>query len=389
MAGRLARSARFAGAVKLVGRPVEETRKLAGGCTLRARTLEYFAAALGVERERVERELLDPGLAPACTRRQYAALLCGLPQKGLSVVRKTTFMDAQRKRRARSDDLPLAFGIRNSRLLAVLQQLALEAGATLEDSPPGDAPCLRAAGRSRPLLVNATPRPVPRLEVTAPPPAPHQFVAAAQVPFRSSQLEQRGVVERDASFVSWLPTPGGLDMSVFYPFQDPLSPAADFYGIVYRVVDTESARAKAELLGELTSTLLAIGDLLGLEAVDPAETLGQAVVPVSPWRGTSNCQEGVLDLSRLCGAGSPIITGDGMTRSAIGGLIGAESLLACRDPAADINAALGGYRQLNWELHLVLSRLARPAAWALERWPNLVLLRQTRAYKRDMWAGAY
>lgn len=397
LAGRLARSPEFQGAVKVVGRPVEETRRLVGGCTLRARTLDYFAAAMGVDRKRIESELLDSDLAPARTFRQYAALLGGEAAQGLKVVRQSCFMDAGQARSGRPDGLPLAYGIRNSRLLALLQRLALEAGSSLssvdgagiEESTSGDVETLRAASGSRSLLVNATPRPIPGLEVDRPPLAPRQFVAAAQVPFRASRLGQQNQIEADASFVCWLPGRQGLNMSVFYPYQDPLSPTADFYGIVYRVVDAESVRTKVELLTELASNLIAIGDLLGLDAVDPDQTMGRAVVPVSAWKGTRSSQDGVLDLSRLCGAGSPIISGDGMTRSAIGGLVGAESLLACRDPVADINTALGRYRQLNWELHLLLSRLARPASWLLARWPNLVLIRQTRSYFRDMWAGGY
>ena len=386
-AGRLARSGSLRDAVTVVGPRVEESRRLVGGCTLRARSLEWIAAAMGREREEIESRLLDPGLPPASTHRQHAALLSGEAESGLRIVQRTCFMDASKARRGRRGGTPLAFGVRNSRLLALLEELARENGVRFVEAG-GAAADLRAIAGEKALLVNAAPGPIEGLEVAAPPRRPRQFVAAVQVPFRAERLDARGVVEADESFVCWLPDAVGLQMGVFYPFQDPLSPSADFYGIVYRVVDASRAADRAAVFERLSATLLAVGELLGLQAVDRRETRGEAMVPVSPWSRAPASQPGVLELSRLCGAGSPIITGDGMTRSAIGGVVAAESVLLGRDAAADVHAALAGYRRLNRELHLLLSTLSLPARWLLRSAPDLTLWRQSRSYHRDMWAGA-
>ncbi len=391
LAGRLARSSELAGRVRVVALPVEENRRLIGGVTLRARTIDYYAAAMGVERDTFLREMFGGDCRTAVADQQIGAMCAGTLESGFRIVKKACFMDGRRPRRGRSEQLPLAYGVRNSRLRATLQKFAIDAGVRLT---PEVVPTLEGlldhAEGDRPLVVNGTPRPLVTAAETAGLGRSRQFVGAAQMAFRSTALDAKGVIARNASVACWVRQGAALSMGVYYPFLDPLSPAADYYGIFYRVVPARDASAtKDELLETLEGTVRGIGEAIGLEPVDPEETLGTALVPVSPWRRVVNCQPGVLDLSRIAGAGSPIITGDGMTKSAIAGLIAAESILRGRDPVADTNRALGGYRQLNLELHLALTGLAGIAS-RLFRWsPSLVLFRQTRSYYRDMWAGAY
>jgi hypothetical protein len=390
MAGRLARSPVFEDRVRIVAKSVEETQRLIGGVTLRARSLDLFAAAMGVERTDLIERLLGDDTSRAETHRQFVCVCSGSTGGGFRLDKISPFMDRQEPRRDRSPLPVLAYGVRNSRLRATLQELALAAGVTLTEQEANSRDALaQLAPGDRPLVVNATPRPLPDTALIAPVAKPTRGVAAAQLTLRASQLEERGLVPRKSSLVCAVLIDGALDVGVFYPFQDALTPDADYYGIFYRVDDLETIAADREqLLERLEASVLGVGQLFGLEAVDRDATLGTAVVPMSPWKGVGNCQEGVLDLSRMAGAGAPIITGDGMTRSAIAGWVGAESLVHGRDPAPEIDRALRLYRRLNWELYLVMTRFARPAYQLMKAVPRLAFYRQAKSYDWDMWAGA-
>ena len=392
MAVRCARDGRLRDHVTIVGERVQESRRLVGGVTFRARTLDYIAAASGQTTQQLLQRFYGPEWHQAETHQQVAALCSGDAGRGYAVTRSATFMDAKVARPGRSPHQPLAYGLRNSRLVTTLHALADEAGCETAAAAPSREQLTELASGEQPFLVNGAPRPLVDTPVDRPPAKPRQFVAAAQMALRNVARDQRGVIGPNTSFISWIKRGGGIDMGVFYPFQDELSPTADLYGIYYRVIGADDASSRREeIQDDLSSTVVAIADMLGFEPVDPDETLGTAVVPVSPWNGVSSCQDGVLDLSRLAGAGSPIITGDGMTRSTLAGWVAAECLRGGHDVKsveADLQRALARYRQLNRELHWALSSLASPAA-TLMRWsPGLVLYRQTRSYHRDMWARA-
>ena len=389
-ASRCAQSDRFGGKIHIFGKPIEENRRLAAGVTLRARTLDYYAATNGVSREEILRRLYVDDSDGAATLEQRCAMAVGDPDCGFSFPKVGCWMDANKARRNRTPNQPLAYGIRNSRLNRVLQDLAVESGVHLHDELAPDVNALRShATGSKPLLVNGTPIPLKDAEILHPTEPPTRCVVAVQIPMRAPRLKEKGILHPQCGFATWVNRDGGLDMGVYNPFRDDLSPDATFYGIFYRIMPGPKDLDKETELDYLERTLIAASDALGMEPIDPEETAGRAVVPISPWKGTVNLHEGVLDISRLGGAGAPIISGDGMTRAAVAGFFGAEAVLSGRDAAFEINAALRGYRQINWELSVIMSKMAGFSAVMLGRFPRAMLLRNTLTYNRDMWASAY
>lgn len=390
LAARCVQNEPFPGNVHIYGKPVEESRRLANGVTLRARALDFYAAAFGVPRDEILSRMYVGNPQDAATFEQRSGMATGTPESGFQFSKIFSWMHSKNARRGRPSGLPLAFGVRNSRLNRVLLELAVEHGVTLHtDSKPDPSALFSQGHGENPLVVNGTPFPLENVPLVRDRMSPTRCVVAVQVPFTSPRLEQRGIIDGKSSFITWVHRDGALDMGVFNPFRDDLSPTATFYGIVYRIIPGPKGVDKDAEQAYLYDSLVGIGDALGMDPVDPDETKGVACVPLSPWRGTANLQENVLDISRLSGAGAPIITGDGMTRAAVGGYVAAESLLAGRDVEADVNRALCRYRQINWELSLLMTTFSGLASYGMEHFPRAVMLRNSLTYYRDMWASPY
>ncbi|WP_339831108.1 hypothetical protein [uncultured Parvibaculum sp.] len=389
LAARLAREPVFAGRVTVAAKPVTETRQLIDGCTLRARSIDYYAAASGSSRDDIVARVYGQRAHAAETHRQMAGV--ARPHgNGVAFARVEPWMRNQGVKRDRTEGAPLAYGVRNSRLMAVLNEKAAQCGVRFDSSGAATYDELRALSDGKnPLVVNGTPKPIKGATWLHQPAAPKHFVAAAQMAFTAPQLETRGVLQRHDSFVGFIHRDGAIDMSVYYPFQDPLSPRAEYYGIFYRFVrDGSEARREAHQRA-LRAELEAVGEALGLQPDDPDETAAVAWVPASSWAFTRNRQHGVLDLSRISGAGAPIITGDGMTRAGLGAMAAAEALIEGGDPAEAMNRALTLYRRLNMVQAGGMAWTPGLSAWTLERAPRLAMLGPGKSRDWDMWAGAW
>jgi hypothetical protein len=388
LAARLNRSPEFAGRVVIAAPPVAESRRLINGVTLRARSIDYYAAALGVDRADVLREMYGDDWTQAITYRQQATL-CDVEGDNYSFRKPTTWMTSENVRKDRSTREPLAYGVRNSRLAGALIALAKKAGVTHIEEEVNDWAALRAlATGSRPLIVNAKPKPLENAETIWQAPAPKEFVLASQITFTDNARPTKGVLDKHDAFCAFIHRDRGLDMSVLYPFQDPLSPDARYYGIFYRVAKAGSFD-KAYEYETLTNEIVGVGKELGLEPHDLDETMGQAAVPCSGWRGLRNRQKDTLDLSYIYNGGAPIITGDGMVRSAVAATAAAEALLCGRDPVPEMNKALNRYRFLNWSQCRMMTNFPASAAKLIGVRPNWALAGPGLSRDLDMWAGAY
>jgi hypothetical protein len=388
LAARLNRSPEFTGRVVLAAPPVAESRRLINGVTLRARSIDYYAAALGVDRTDVLREMYGDDWTQAITYRQQATL-CDVEGDNYSFRKPTTWMTSENVRKDRSTREPLAYGVRNSRLAGALIALAKRAGATHVEEEVNDWQALRAlAPGQRPLIVNAKPKPLENAETIWQAPAPKEFVLASQITFTDNARPSKGILDKHDAFCAFIHRDHGLDMSVLYPFQDPLSPEARYYGIFYRVAKAGSFD-KAYEYETLTNEIVGVGGELGLEPHDLDETMGQAAVPCSRWRGLKNRQKDTLDLSYIYNGGAPIITGDGMVRSAVAATAAAEALLGGRDPVPEMNKALNRYRFLNWSQCRMMTNFPATAAKLIGARPNWALAGPGLSRDWDMWAGAY
>lgn len=388
LAARLNRSPEFAGRVVLASGPVAESRRLINGVTLRARSIDYYAAALGCDREDVLREMYGADWTKAITYRQRTSL-CDVNGEDYSLRKVGTWMTSDNVRSDRTERAPLAYGVRNSRLAGALVSLAKRAGVAHTEVEAAGWDSLRAlAPGNRPLIVNAKPKPLANAETIWDAPSPKEFVIASQITFTDNARAAKGVLDEHDAFASFIHRDKGLDMAVLYPFQDPLSPDARYYGIFYRVAKAGSFD-KAHEYKMLTDEIIGVGDALGLEAHDVEETKGAAAIPCLPWRGLQNRQKDTLDLSYIYSGGAPIITGDGMARSAVAATAGAEAILKGRDPVPEMNTALRRYRFLNWSQCRMMTHAPALAAKAIGLKPALALAGPGYSRNWDMWAGAY
>ncbi len=133
MAARCARDHHLRERVSIVGERVKESRRLVGGVTLRARTLDYIAAAAGTTPTQLLERFYGPEWSQAETYQQVAALCSGDTKTGFQITKRAIFMDAEVERLGRASCQPLAYGLRNSRLVATLHELADEAGCQTVD----------------------------------------------------------------------------------------------------------------------------------------------------------------------------------------------------------------------------------------------------------------
>ena len=283
----------------------------------------------------------------------------------------------------RTGGRPLAYGLRNAHLAGTLEEIVRELGAVRVEADAdtfATADGCRALARgSRPLVVNAGPRPL-----VAKPAPPEQLVLAVQQPLVARRREALGILGDRESFLGTILRDGRNDVGVFNPIVDPLSPEADYYGIVYRIVPAAPPPDRERALGALRDELIALSTALGFEAVDPEETEGAAVVPCSPWHHDGRVEQDVLELARIYDAGAPIITGDGMARAGIAALVAAECVLAGEDPVANANRALARWRTRNRLLAFGMTTGARPFALGVGWLPSVTL---RGGVFPDSWAG--
>lgn len=381
LAGRLARSPAFAGKVTLAGPPVAESRRLIGGVTLRARALDYFAVALGTTLEQLTAAMFEGREREAETRAQFFAK-CSKKRGRIEVGKPIPLMGGPT-----GHSRPFVYGVRNSRMNRVLADLVAKLDVSLHPHKVTGAAELRALARgSEPLLVNANAGAIEGAPFHggAPPPAPAEFVVTHQVPY----VSRSEVLRNSRSLICANIHSGGIDLAVFFPFIDPLTPAANYYGnIVHIVRPGPKVDPQAELV-RLKETLRELEDRLQLEPQDPEETAGGGKFPASSWRPVADSQEGVLDLHRIAGAGTPIISADGMLRAGIAGLVGAEAIIHGVEPNPLMNRALATYSKFNQISKIELTKLGPLMGLLVDLIPGIALEYPHRAgARRDMWAG--
>lgn len=375
VAARLAQSDAFAGRVVLAAPPIVESRRLIGGVTLRARAVDYYALALECQPDDVVFALYGEGAARAETHVLRGGLAEDRPDGALSLPKTAQFLD-----RARYGNRPLAYGARNSHVAATLRRLMDGLDFVEHPGLPESVDEARAlATGKRPLVINATPRPLG----AAVRPKPTRFVAASQITFTSDGRERAGVLSPQSSFVAMHRAPHRLAGSVYFPLVDPRSPRATHYGIFFSVVpaDVDRERELALLRAEVTG----VGAALGLEPHDVDETRGEAVVPCTSWKQPNVLRDDVFDFYAAYNTGVPIVTGDGMTRAGLAAVLAAEAILAGEDPSATLRRGLSVWRALNRAFATGLTTISRITEIGVRHAPGFTLGRV--ADFEDTWAG--
>jgi hypothetical protein len=267
------------------------------------------------------------------------------------------------------DNRPIAYGLRNSRVVGGMRELASKLAIEFVDEKVESASHLRSFSAGRhPLLVNATT--VPTL-IGGEARPPKRMVFGVQAPFIAPERGVSYPLEAETAFAPVVRRRGAIDVGYFTPFRDPLSPRSSWYGIYARVVDRSSAFNKDAELRIMTEQLFGVAAAMNLIPDDPEETLGRALVPASPWGTVAPSAPGTLELKRHYSGGAPVVYADGMVTSLAGGVVGAEAVIRGVNPDEAIRAALRPWHRHNllWFLELnkvpVLSEMlvrANPAA---------------------------
>ncbi|MEO1934464.1 MAG: hypothetical protein ABGX04_06725 [Myxococcales bacterium] len=374
-AARLARSSNLRGRVLVAGERPSESPKLINGCTLRARSLDYLAAAVGQSPERILDILLGDLAPQARSTRQFFSMFSDA-SRGYETIRLAEFMPQSASRGA------YAYGLRNSRLVGGLTELTDELGLHWTDGKEVSLADCRAAGSGdSPFVVNGSHQPLEGAPQSTPPAA---FVVAWQC---TMKRRADSVLPVAGSMIAGIRQPAGIDIGVFYPFADPLTRDADAYGLFYRVVHPDSGYQKEDVIEEMRAHVLGVGASIGWELVDEDRAAAGAQVPGFAWSDVENTLPDYFDLHRTFGAGLPIITGCGMTRGALAGWLTAESLMRGEPPATPVNRSLHRWRRLNRGFCAGMEDRTGIAAALLNRFPaRLVGL---LADRRDVWASVH
>src|SRR5271154_1446653 len=231
-AGWLAQSPLFEGKVTVVAPPVVESRRLINGVTLRGRAIDFMSTALDTTLDDILQVMSGSADSPPVCYRQTAAMAV---QQG----RSWRFTKRGHWQNALAAERPISYGLRNSRVVAGMRELASKLPIEFVDERVESASHLRSFSAGRhPLLVNATT--VPTL-IGGEAKPPKRMVLGVQAPFIAPEGSVSYPLEAQTAFAPAVRRAGTIDVGYFTPFRDPLSPRSSWYGIYARVVDRNSA----------------------------------------------------------------------------------------------------------------------------------------------------
>ncbi|HEX4558880.1 MAG TPA: hypothetical protein VH166_06760 [Mycobacterium sp.] len=337
-AGWLAQSPLFEGKVTVVAPPVVESRRLINGVTLRGRAVDFMSTALDTTLDDILEVMSGSTETPPVCYRQTAAMAL---QRGQS----WGFGKRGQWQNGLSDNRPIAYGVRNSRVVGGMRELASKLPIEFVDEKVESASHLRSFGAGRhPLLVNATT--VPTL-IGGEARPPKRMVFGVQAPFIAPERGVSYPLEAETAFAPVVRRAGTIDVGYFTPFRDPLSPRSSWYGIYARVVDRNGPFNKDAELRIMTEQLFGVAAAMNLVPDDPEETLGRALVPASPWGTVAPSAPGTLELKRHYSGGAPVVYADGIVTSLAGGVVGAEAVIRGVNPDEAIRAALRPWHRHN------------------------------------------
>ena len=337
-AGWLAQSPLFEGKVTVVAPPVVESRRLINGVTLRGRAVDFMSAALDTTLDDILEVMSGSTDTPPVCYRQAAAMAL---QRGQS----WRFGKRGQWQNGLPDNRPIAYGLRNSRVVGGMRELASKLAIEFVDEKVESASHLRSFSAGRhPLLVNATT--VPTL-IGGEAKPPKRMVFGVQAPFIAPERGVSYPLEAETAFAPVVRRAGTIDVGYFTPFRDPLSPRSTWYGIYARVVDRNGTFNKDAEQRIMTEQLFGVAAAMNLVPDDPEETLGRALVPASPWGAVAPSAPGTLELKRHYSSGAPVFYADGMVISLAGGIVGAEAVIRGVNPDDAIRRAVRPWRRHN------------------------------------------
>lgn len=324
MAARLARSEQFHGKVVIAGPRTEESRRMKDGATLRGHGTDYICYALDVPQyayvDALYGDIADGrGVG---TRNQVTMATKG--PSGTYEFGPIASFQGGKKGLAR----PLFYGARNSRMQGAIYELMDRDG--LIEVPASvttlDEAFSLAPGK-RPLIVNASHN---SGLLSGRAPTVDWATSAVQAPLKVRPGGLK-VVESNASLVATVRRRNKVDVGLFNPYGDPLSPNSTFYGIIVGQVSKRAGYDKEQELREITEELYEVADALGMDVDDADETLYAGMIPGAPWKAPAS-PPGTLELQLIAHQGVSATFSDGMTTGASAAVAAAEAVIRGQDP---------------------------------------------------------
>jgi len=381
MAARLARSEEFHGKVVMAGPRTVESRRLKDGATLRGHGTDYICYALGVP----QYEYVDALYGDIVDGRGVGTRnLATMAKKGKSGVFEFGRVAPWQSGR-RGYPRPLFYGARNSRMQGAMYELMDRSGLieVPETVNSLDEAFALAPGK-RPLIVNAGHN--PRLLRTDVPKVDWATIAV-QAPL---QVKASGLryVETNAALFAGVRRGYKIDVGLFNPYGDPLSPRATFYGIMVGEVSLGRAGYDKEReIDTLTDELFGIADAMGMDVDDPDETLYAGLIPGSPWKALESAP-GTLELQMIAHQGVSATFSDGMTSGATAAVAAAEAVIRGVDPDRATRRTVREITRDRRIWNIERNKLAVPFDFLLRTATEAVAYYPHTSHARTTWGSA-
>lgn len=380
MAARLARSEHFHGKVVLAGPRTVESRRLKDGATLRGHGTDYICYALGVPQyayvDALYRDIVDGrgvgtrNLATMATKDAsgaYQFSRVGPWQGGRTGYQR-----------------PLFYGARNSRMQGAIYELMDRTGLIeVPDAVSSLDQAFALAPGKRPLIVNAGHN---SGLLRADAPKVDWATIAVQAPLTVRPSGFRHVTSNAALFAG-VRRGQRVDVGLFNPYGDPLSPKSTFYGIMVGEVSQRAGFDKQREIDTLTDELNGIADAMGMDVDDPDETLYAGLIPGSPWKAPTSAP-GTLELQLIAHQGVSATFSDGMTSGAAAAVAAAEAVIRGVDPDPATRRAVREITRDRRIWNFERNKLAVPFDYLLRAAPEAIAYYPHTAHASTTWGSA-
>jgi len=380
MAARLARSEQFHGKVVLAGPRSEETRKLKDGATLRGHGTDYICYALGVPQYAYVDALYGDIIDGRGVGTRNVLTMAKKGPRGTYEFARIAPWQGGRTGYPR----PLYYGARNSRMQGAMYELMDRTG--LIEVPEAvnsldDAYAL-APGK-RPLIVNASHN---SALLSGKAPQVDWATVAVQAPLVVRPSGFRFVDSNTALFAGVLRN-SRVDVGLFNPFGDPLSPRSTFYGIMVGEVSHRAGFDKQREIDILLDELYGIADTMGMDLDDPDETLTTGFIPGSPWKAPQS-KPGTLELQLIAHQGVSATFSDGMTSGASAAVAAAEAVIRGTDPDRAARRAVREITRDRRIWNIQRNKLAKPFDFLMRNFGEGIALYPYTAHASTTWGSA-
>ncbi|MDT5096217.1 MAG: hypothetical protein QOH60_5580 [Mycobacterium sp.] len=380
MAARLARTEQFHGKVVLAGPRTEESRRLKDGATLRGHGTDYICYALGVPQYAYVDALYGDIIDGRGVGTRNVLTMSKKDPSGTYGFARIAPWQGGRTGYPR----PLFYGARNSRMQGAMYELMDRTG--LIEVPEAinsldDAYAL-APGK-RPLIVNASHN---SALLSGKAPQVDWATIAVQAPLAVRPSGFR-FVDSNAALFAGVNRGSTIDVGLFNPFGDPLSPRSTFYGIMVGEVSHRAGFDKQREIDTLLDELYGIADTLGMDLDDPDETLSTGLIPGSPWKAPKS-SPGTLELQLIAHQGVSATFSDGMTSGASAAVAAAEAVIRGTDPDRAARRAVREITRDRRIWNFSRNKLTRPFDFLISHFGEGVAVYPYTSHARSTWGSA-